>query len=128
MSSMGEASLSFVSSTFPNNTANTIIGALILTTATALILHHISPTRLTRVLVPLMHEIDTMYIRVVGAGFVPNDIDANALFKLQIKFSAPRREPQKFAINLENDRRIFPGPPARIISVYQGCPGSEDAN
>jgi hypothetical protein len=81
MSSIGETSLAFVSSFLPHNTANTIIGASILTTATALILHHISPTRLTRVLVTLMHETDTMYIRVVEAGLVPSDVDAEALFK-----------------------------------------------
>ncbi|KAJ7281297.1 hypothetical protein C8J57DRAFT_1558797 [Mycena rebaudengoi] len=34
-----------------------------------------------------MHETDTMYIRVVEAGLVPSDVDAEALFKLQIKVS-----------------------------------------
>ncbi|KAJ7199270.1 hypothetical protein C8J57DRAFT_1545200 [Mycena rebaudengoi] len=92
MFSMGEASFSFVSSSLPNNTANTIIGASILTAATALGIHHISPTHLTRVLVTLMHETDTIYIRAVEAGLVPSDIDANALFKLQIKFSELHEE------------------------------------
>ncbi|KAJ7281316.1 hypothetical protein C8J57DRAFT_1500019 [Mycena rebaudengoi] len=64
----------------------TIIGASILTAATALTLHHISPMRLTRVLVTLMHETDTIYIRTVETGLVPSDVDAEALFKLQIKF------------------------------------------
>ncbi|KAJ7252662.1 hypothetical protein C8J57DRAFT_1519973 [Mycena rebaudengoi] len=61
------------------------IGASILTAATALTIHHISPTRLARVLVTLMHETDTIYIRTVEAGIVPSDVDADALFKLQIK-------------------------------------------
>ncbi|KAJ7252644.1 hypothetical protein C8J57DRAFT_1351201 [Mycena rebaudengoi] len=92
MSSMGEASLSFVSSSLPNNTANTIIGASILTAATALGIHHISPTRLTRVLVTLMHETDTMYIRAVEAGLVFSDVDGDTLFKLQIKVSELHEE------------------------------------
>ncbi|KAJ7281343.1 hypothetical protein C8J57DRAFT_1558896, partial [Mycena rebaudengoi] len=91
MSSMGETSLSLVSSILPNNTANTIIGASMLTAATALGIHHISPTRLTRVLVTLMHETDTLYIRAVEAGLVPGDV-ADALFKLQIKVSELHEE------------------------------------
>ncbi|KAJ7252675.1 hypothetical protein C8J57DRAFT_1661844 [Mycena rebaudengoi] len=87
MSNMGETSLSFVSSILPNNTANTIIGVSILTAATALIIHHISPTRLTRVLVTLMHETDMIYIRAAEAGLVPSDFDTDALFKLQKKVS-----------------------------------------
>ncbi|KAJ7281276.1 hypothetical protein C8J57DRAFT_1219171 [Mycena rebaudengoi] len=87
MSSMGETSLSFVSSILPNNTANTIIGVSILTAATALIIHHISPTRLTRMLVNLMHETDMIYIRAAEAGLVPSDVDADTLFKLHIKVS-----------------------------------------
>ncbi|KAJ7252668.1 hypothetical protein C8J57DRAFT_1474256 [Mycena rebaudengoi] len=92
MSSIGETSLSFLSSILPNNTANTITGTSILTTATALGIHHISPTRLTRVLVTLMHETDAMYIRAVEAGLVPSDVDTEALFKLQIKVSELHEE------------------------------------
>ncbi|KAJ7252683.1 hypothetical protein C8J57DRAFT_1661850 [Mycena rebaudengoi] len=92
MSSMGETSLSLVSSILPNNTANAIIGASILTAATALGIHHISPTHLTRVLVTLMHETDTSYIRAVEAGLVFSDVDADALFKLQIKVSQLHEE------------------------------------
>ncbi|KAJ7281281.1 hypothetical protein C8J57DRAFT_1463571 [Mycena rebaudengoi] len=92
MSSMGETSLSFLSSILPNNTANTIIGASILTTATALIIHHVSPTRLTRLLVALMHETVAIYIRAIEAGLVPSDTDADTLFKLQIKVSALHEE------------------------------------
>ncbi|KAJ7252659.1 hypothetical protein C8J57DRAFT_1238007 [Mycena rebaudengoi] len=92
MSNMGETFLSFVSSILPNNTANTIIGGSILTAATALIIHNISPTRLTRVLVTLMHETDMIYIRAVEAGLVPSDVDVEALFKLQIKVSELHEE------------------------------------
>jgi hypothetical protein len=81
MSSMGETSLSLVSSILPNNTANTIISASMLTAATALGIHHISPTHLTRVLVTLMHETDTLYIRAVKTGLVPGNVDTDALFK-----------------------------------------------
>jgi hypothetical protein len=80
MSSMSETSLSLFSSILPNNTANTIIGASIITTVTALVIHHISPTRLTRLLVALMHETDTIFIGAMEAGLVPGDIDtADAL-------------------------------------------------
>ncbi|KAJ7281277.1 hypothetical protein C8J57DRAFT_1558753 [Mycena rebaudengoi] len=79
MSSIGETSLSFLSSILPNNTANTIIGTSILTTATALGIHHISPMRLTRVLVTLMHETDAMYIRAVEAGLVPSDCSSESI-------------------------------------------------
>ncbi|KAJ7199271.1 hypothetical protein C8J57DRAFT_1262026 [Mycena rebaudengoi] len=116
MSSMGETSLSFVSSILPSDTANTIIGTLILTMVMALGIHHISPTRLIRVLVTLLHETDTMYIHAVEAGLVPSDVDANATDEV---LRAPRREPQKFAINFENDLRIFPGPLARIIQCIR---------
>jgi hypothetical protein len=75
MTSMGETSLSFVSSIFPGNTANTIIGTSILATGAAVITHHISPTRLTQLLVALMHETDTIYIRAVEAGLSPSDVD-----------------------------------------------------
>ncbi|KAJ7281286.1 hypothetical protein C8J57DRAFT_1558774 [Mycena rebaudengoi] len=92
MSSIGETSLSFLSSILSNSTANTIIGASILTGTTALVTHHISPTRLTRVLVTLMHETDTLYIRAVEAGLVPSDVDADALFKLQLKCSELHEE------------------------------------
>ncbi|KAJ7252625.1 hypothetical protein C8J57DRAFT_1474241 [Mycena rebaudengoi] len=99
MSSMGEASLTFVSSSLPNNTANKIIGAAILTTVTAFGIHHISPTRLTRVLVTLMHETDTSYIRAVEAGLVFSDVDADALFKLQIKVSQLHEESLKNSLS-----------------------------
>ncbi|KAJ7281337.1 hypothetical protein C8J57DRAFT_1558883 [Mycena rebaudengoi] len=92
MSRIGEPSVSFISSILPNNTANTIISTSILTAAIALGIHHISPTRLTHVLVTLMHETDTIYIRAVEAGLVPGDVDANTLFKLQIKFSELHEE------------------------------------
>ncbi|KAJ7252663.1 hypothetical protein C8J57DRAFT_1519974 [Mycena rebaudengoi] len=92
MSSMGETSLSFLSSFLPNNTATTIIGASILTGATALTIHHVSPTRLTHMLVTLMHETDTIYIRAVETGLVPSDVDADELFKLQIKVSELHEE------------------------------------
>ncbi|KAJ7199267.1 hypothetical protein C8J57DRAFT_1262022 [Mycena rebaudengoi] len=97
MSSMGEASLTFVSSSLPNNTANKIIGASILTAVTWI--HHISPTRLTRVLVTLMHETDTSYIRAVEAGLVFSDVDADALFKLQIKVSQLHEESLKNSLS-----------------------------
>ncbi|KAJ7281300.1 hypothetical protein C8J57DRAFT_1500003 [Mycena rebaudengoi] len=92
MSSMGETSLSFLSSILPNSTANTIIGASILTTVTALGIHHISPTRLTHVLVTLMHETDATYIGVMEAGVIPGDVDTDALSKLQIKVSQLHEE------------------------------------
>ncbi|KAJ7281285.1 hypothetical protein C8J57DRAFT_1219180 [Mycena rebaudengoi] len=92
MSSMGETSLSFLSSILPNNTANTIIGASFLAIAAALIIHHISPTRLTHLLVALMHETDATYISAVEAGVIPCDVDTEALSKLQIKVSELRKE------------------------------------
>ncbi|KAJ7252647.1 hypothetical protein C8J57DRAFT_1661773 [Mycena rebaudengoi] len=90
--SMSETSLSFLSSILPNNAANTIIGASALTAATAFGIHHVSPARLTRVLVTLMHETDTMHIRAVEAGLVFSDVDPDALFKLQIKVSELHEE------------------------------------
>ncbi|KAJ7252604.1 hypothetical protein C8J57DRAFT_1661704 [Mycena rebaudengoi] len=96
MSSMNETSLSFFSSILPNNNANTIIGAAIITTVTVLIIHHISPTRLTNLLVALMHETDTIYIGAMEAGLVPADIDtAEALSKLQIEVSELHEETLK---------------------------------
>ncbi|KAJ7252623.1 hypothetical protein C8J57DRAFT_1237972 [Mycena rebaudengoi] len=77
---IGQTSLSFLSSILPNSTANTIIGASILTAATALIIRHISPTRMTR-LVTLMHETNMIYIHAIEAGLVSSDVDADALFK-----------------------------------------------
>jgi hypothetical protein len=81
MSSLGESSLAFLSSILPNSTANTIIGASILTTVTTLGIHHISPARLTRVLVALIHETDATYIGAMEAGVVPCDGDTEALSK-----------------------------------------------
>jgi hypothetical protein len=78
MSSMDETSLSFLSSILPNNTFNMIIGASILTTAAVLIIHHISPTRLARMLVALMCETDAIYIHAIEAGL---DVDTDALSK-----------------------------------------------
>ncbi|KAJ7252617.1 hypothetical protein C8J57DRAFT_1351170, partial [Mycena rebaudengoi] len=93
MSSMNEASLSFLSSIqLPNNTANTIIGAFILTIVAALIIHNISPMRLTRALVALMHETVAIYIGAMEAGVIPSDVDADALFKLEIKVSELHEE------------------------------------
>ncbi|KAJ7252605.1 hypothetical protein C8J57DRAFT_1474228 [Mycena rebaudengoi] len=58
-----------------------------------IITHHISPTRLTQLLVALMHETDTIYIRAVEAGLSPSDVDpAEALSKLQIKVSELHEE------------------------------------
>ncbi|KAJ7281328.1 hypothetical protein C8J57DRAFT_1500034 [Mycena rebaudengoi] len=82
---MSETLLSFLSSILPNSTANTIIGASILATVTALVIHHISPTRLTRVLVSLMHETDATYIGAMEAGVILCDGDTDLLSKLQIK-------------------------------------------
>ncbi|KAJ7281257.1 hypothetical protein C8J57DRAFT_73309 [Mycena rebaudengoi] len=87
-----ETSLSFLSSILPNSTANTIICASILTAATALIIHHISPTRLTRVLVALMQETDATYIGAMEAGVIPCAGDTDTLSKLQIKASQLREE------------------------------------
>ncbi|KAJ7251261.1 hypothetical protein C8J57DRAFT_1723167 [Mycena rebaudengoi] len=84
-----ETSLSFLSSILPNSTANTIIGASILATVTALVIHHISPTRLTHVLVTLIHETDAIYIHAIEAGL---EVDTDALFKLQIKVSQLHEE------------------------------------
>ncbi|KAJ7281311.1 hypothetical protein C8J57DRAFT_1297320 [Mycena rebaudengoi] len=92
MSSMSETLLSFLSSILPNSTANTIIGASILATVTALVIHHISPTRLTRVLVSLMHETDATYIGAMEAGVILCDGDTDALSNLQIKASRLREE------------------------------------
>ncbi|KAJ7281299.1 hypothetical protein C8J57DRAFT_1297306, partial [Mycena rebaudengoi] len=92
MSSMSETSLSFFSSILPNSAANTIIGASILATATALVIHHISPMRLTCVLVALMHETDATYIGAMEAGVILCDGDTDALSKLQIKASQLREE------------------------------------
>jgi hypothetical protein len=78
---MGETSLSFLSSILPNSAANTIIGALILTTAAVLIIHRISPARLTHVLVALMHETDATYIGAMVAGVIPGDVDTDTLSK-----------------------------------------------
>jgi hypothetical protein len=78
MSSMGEASLSFVSFIFPTNI---IIVASFLVTAAALITHHISPTHLTRVLVALTHETDATYISAIEAGVIPCEVDTDALSK-----------------------------------------------
>ncbi|KAJ7281334.1 hypothetical protein C8J57DRAFT_1219230 [Mycena rebaudengoi] len=91
MSSMNEASLSFVSSILPNN--NTIVGASILTIVAALVTHHISPMRLTRLLVTLMHETDAIHIHAVESGLIPCDVDmVDALSKLQIKVSELHEE------------------------------------
>ncbi|KAJ7252639.1 hypothetical protein C8J57DRAFT_1237989 [Mycena rebaudengoi] len=89
MSGMDETSLSFLSSILPNNTFNMIIGASILTTVAALIIHHISPTRLARMLVALMRETDAIYIHAIEAGL---DVDTDALSKLQIKVSELHEE------------------------------------
>ncbi|KAJ7251280.1 hypothetical protein C8J57DRAFT_671971 [Mycena rebaudengoi] len=100
MSSMSEASLSFFSSIFPNNTANAIIGASIITTVTALIIHHISPTRLTRLLVVLMHETDTIYIGAMEARLISGDVDtADALSKLHMKVSELHEETLKNSLS-----------------------------
>ncbi|KAJ7251265.1 hypothetical protein C8J57DRAFT_1352585, partial [Mycena rebaudengoi] len=92
MSSMSETSLSFLSSILPNSTANTIIGASILATVTALVIHHISPTRLTHVLVTLIHETDATYIGAMEGGVIRGDVDTDALSKLQIKVSQLHEE------------------------------------
>ncbi|KAJ7251270.1 hypothetical protein C8J57DRAFT_1474546 [Mycena rebaudengoi] len=81
MSSMCEASLSFVSSIFPNNTIHIIIVASLLVTAAAFITHHISPTHLTRVLVALTHETDATYIGAIEAGVILCEVDTDALSK-----------------------------------------------
>ncbi|KAJ7281326.1 hypothetical protein C8J57DRAFT_1297340 [Mycena rebaudengoi] len=90
MCSMSETSLSFISSILPNSTANTIIGASILATVTALVIHHISPTRLTRVLVSLMHETDATYIGAI----------TDSLSKLQIKASQLREESLRNSLSI----------------------------
>ncbi|KAJ7281318.1 hypothetical protein C8J57DRAFT_1297332 [Mycena rebaudengoi] len=92
MSSMSETLLSFFSSILPYSTANTIIGASILATVTALVIYRILPTRLTRVLVSLMHETDATYIGAMEAGVILCDGDTDALSKLQIKASQLREE------------------------------------
>ncbi|KAJ7252684.1 hypothetical protein C8J57DRAFT_1238027 [Mycena rebaudengoi] len=93
MSSMGETSLSFVSCILPNNTVNMIVGALILTIVAALVTHHILPTRLTRLLVTLMHETDAIHIHAVESGLIPYDVDmVDTLSKLQIKVSGLHEE------------------------------------
>ncbi|KAJ7252637.1 hypothetical protein C8J57DRAFT_1519951 [Mycena rebaudengoi] len=84
---ISQTSLSFLSSILPNSTANTIIGASILTAATALIIHLISPTRMTRVLVALMHENSLIYIRAIEAGLVSSDVDVDALFHVSLACS-----------------------------------------
>ncbi|KAJ7252634.1 hypothetical protein C8J57DRAFT_1351192 [Mycena rebaudengoi] len=84
---------------------------------TALGIHQISPTHLTRVLVTLMHETDTIYIRAVEAGLVPNDIDANALFKLQIKFSELHEESLRNSLSTwKMIAEFFQGRP---LALYQ---------
>ncbi|KAJ7199266.1 hypothetical protein C8J57DRAFT_1545196 [Mycena rebaudengoi] len=129
MSSMGETSLSLVSSILPNNTANTIIGAFILTVATALGIHHISPTRLTRVLVTLMHETDTMYIRAVEAGLVPSDVDATTLFKLLIKVSDIHKESLRNSLSTwKMFAEFLRGRSLALYRCIRDVSGSEDAN
>ncbi|KAJ7281304.1 hypothetical protein C8J57DRAFT_1297311 [Mycena rebaudengoi] len=100
MSSMSETSLSFLSSILPNSTANTIIGASILATVTSLVIHRISPTRLTRVLVSLMHETDATYIGAMEAGVILCDSDTDALSKLQIKASQLREESLRNSLSI----------------------------
>ncbi|KAJ7281284.1 hypothetical protein C8J57DRAFT_1219179 [Mycena rebaudengoi] len=101
MSSMSETSLSFISSILPNSTTNTIIGASLLATVTALVIHHISPTRLTRrVLVSLMHETDATYIGAMEAGVILCDGDTDSLSKLQIKASQLREESLRNSLSI----------------------------
>jgi hypothetical protein len=77
-----KASLSFLSSIqLPNNTANTVISAFILTIVATLIIHNISPMRLTRTLVALVHETDVTDIDAMEAGVVPCDGDTDMLSK-----------------------------------------------
>ncbi|KAJ7252631.1 hypothetical protein C8J57DRAFT_638856 [Mycena rebaudengoi] len=124
MSSMGEASLSFISSSLPNNTANKIIGVSILTAITALGIHHISPTRLTRVLVALMDETDTSYIRAVEAGLVFCDVDADALFKLQIKVS--RLHEESLRNSLSTPKMLAEFFRGRSLVLYQCIRDAQD--
>ncbi|KAJ7281315.1 hypothetical protein C8J57DRAFT_1297327 [Mycena rebaudengoi] len=117
MTSMGKTSLSFLSSILPNNTANTIIGTSILTTATALGIHHISPTRLTRVLVTLMHETDATYIGAMEAGVILCDGDTDALSKLQVKASQLREESLRNSLSTwKMLAEFFQG---RSLALYQ---------
>ncbi|KAJ7251266.1 hypothetical protein C8J57DRAFT_1520618 [Mycena rebaudengoi] len=125
MSSMDEASLLFFSSIqLPSSTANTIFGALILTTATALIIHHISPMRLTRLLVALMHETDATYIGAIEAGVIPCDVDTEALSKSR----SSTKTASETHYRPENARGISPGPLVVIIPLYQRRSGSKDTN
>ncbi|KAJ7252635.1 hypothetical protein C8J57DRAFT_638876 [Mycena rebaudengoi] len=116
MSNMSEASLSLLSSILPSSTANTIFSALILTTATALIVHHFSPTRLTRILVALMHESVTIYIGAMEAGIIPSDVDADALFKLEIKVSELHEESLRNSLSTWTMLAEFPR--GRSLALY----------
>ncbi|KAJ7252630.1 hypothetical protein C8J57DRAFT_1351187 [Mycena rebaudengoi] len=117
MSNMSEASLSLLSSISLSSTANRIFGALILTTATALIIHHISPTRLTRLLVALMPETVTIYIGAIEAGIIPSDVDADALFKLEINVSEFHEESLRNSLSTwKMLAEFFQG---RSLALYQ---------
>ncbi|KAJ7281268.1 hypothetical protein C8J57DRAFT_1499972 [Mycena rebaudengoi] len=64
-----------------------------------------------------MHETDTIYIRAVEAGLVPNDIDGNALFKLQIKFSELHEESLRHSLSAwKMITEFFQG---RSLALYQ---------
>ncbi|KAJ7252620.1 hypothetical protein C8J57DRAFT_1237969 [Mycena rebaudengoi] len=122
--SMSETSLSFVSSIIPSSTANTIIGASILTTATALLIHHISPTRLTPVLVALMHETDATYIGAIEAGVIRCDVDTEAMSKLQIKVSQLHEESLQNSLSTRKMLAEFLR--GRSLSLYRGIRDVQD--
>ncbi|KAJ7281331.1 hypothetical protein C8J57DRAFT_1297342 [Mycena rebaudengoi] len=117
MSTMSEPTLSFLLTILPNNIANTIIGSSILATATALGIYHISPTRLTCVLVASMHETDATYIGAMEAGVILCDGDTDTLSKLQIKASRLREETLRNSLSTRKMLgEIFQG---RSLALYR---------
>ncbi|KAJ7251262.1 hypothetical protein C8J57DRAFT_1666294 [Mycena rebaudengoi] len=78
---------------------------------------YISPTRLTRVLVALMHETDATYIGAMEARVIPCDVDAEALSKLQIKISELRK--QSLGNSLSTRKMLAEFLRGRSLSLYR---------
>ncbi|KAJ7043783.1 hypothetical protein C8F04DRAFT_1073299 [Mycena alexandri] len=91
MSSVSEASLSFLQSTVPpNHTFNIALGITILTW-TAFMIYHASPMRLTGILVKTLHETEETHLRAIEAGILSGSDDhTKMLLNLQIKVSLIR--------------------------------------
>ncbi|KAJ7117774.1 hypothetical protein C8R44DRAFT_201175 [Mycena epipterygia] len=87
MSTLGDATLSVLTSAPPMSTiAKAIIGVLLLSTMMAFIIHHASPMRLTDVLVAAIKDTETAYLTAIEAGVLSkSDVHTAAMLSRYLR-------------------------------------------